>query len=272
MPSRAAEHSGIVTFLTDFGLEDGYAGVMKGVVLAQFPDATLVDVSHQVPPFNLRAAALILESAFPHFPKGTIHVVVVDPGVGSSRPHLIVHAAGHIFIGPDNGILGRIAKLDKGQVCRIDPARLGSQRVSNTFHGRDIYALAAGKLLAGVESITFSRPTDDYGVLEIPQPREVHEVIEGEVIYVDRFGNLVTNFREPHLCSVSSMSMGSTHIGKAQNYSQLARGVPGVILDSWGYYEIALREASAAKHLGVGLGEKVFIIRPSLESCKKEKV
>lgn len=257
--SRKSPYSGIVTFLTDFGLEDGYAGVMKGVVLAHAPGARFVDITHQVPRFNLRAAALILENSFPSFPAGSIHVMVVDPGVGSSRRHLYVEAAGHFFLGPDNGVLGRIAAQNNGSVFEIDSTTLGATQPSSTFHGRDIYALAAAKLLAGLDSLSFSAPITDSKVLHIPEPREVEQGLQAEVIYIDHFGNLVTNLRVQHLGGSSCVHLGKDRVAIVRTYSELEEGKPGLILNSWGYYEIASREGSAAQLLGIKAGKKVSV-------------
>jgi S-adenosylmethionine hydrolase len=257
MQSSRTSYSGIVTFLTDFGTEDGYVGVMKGVVLSHAPCVRLVDITHHVPRFSVSAAALILENSFPSFPKGTIHVMVVDPGVGSSRRHLFCKGAGHFFIGPDNGVLGRIAERNDGSVFEINPDLLGVIQPSATFHGRDIYALAAAKLLCGLEASSFSTPISDPQVFGIPEPRELKQGLEVEVIYVDHFGNLVTNLR--HLPAGSFVHLGRKRLRVAESYFELEPGKAGLVLDSWGYYEIALREDSAACLLGIGVGEKVLV-------------
>jgi S-adenosylmethionine hydrolase len=232
---------------------------MKGVVLTHAPGARLVDITHQVLRFNLCAAALILENSFPSFPKGSIHVMVVDPGVGSARRHLYVEAAGHFFLGPDNGVLGRIATINEGGVFEIDPASLGITQPSSTFHGRDIYALAAAKLLAGLDSLSFSAPITDPKVLHIPEPREVKEGFQAEIIHIDHFGNLVTNLRVQHLGGSSCVSLGKDRVAIVRSYSELEEGKPGLILNGWGYYEIASREGSAACLLDMRVGEKVSI-------------
>ena len=232
---------------------------MKGVVLAHAPGARLVDITHQIPRFNLRAAAFILENSFPSFPAGSIHVMVVDPGVGSSRRHLYVEAAGHFFLGPDNGVLGRIAAQNNGSVFEIDSTTLRATQPSSTFHGRDIYALAAAKLLAGLDSLSFSAPITDSKVLHIPEPREVEEGLQAEVIYIDHFGNLVTNLRVQHLDGSSCVHLGKDRVAIVRTYSELEEGKPGLILNSWGYYEIASREGSAAQLLGIKAGKKVSV-------------
>lgn len=243
--------------LTDFGIEDGYAGVMKGVVLSHAPYARLVDITHHVSRFNVSAAALILENSFPSFPKGTIHIMVVDPGVGSLRRHIFCKAGGHLFIGPDNGVLGRIAEQNKGRVFEIDPDLLGVTQSSATFHGRDVYALAAAKLLAGLDASSFSAHISDPKVLGIPEPREIKQGLQAEVIYVDHFGNLVTNLRR--LPAGSRVYLGNEKLKVAASYFELEPGGLGLVLDSWGYYEIACYKGSAARFLGIGVGKKVLV-------------
>lgn len=257
--------AGIVTFLTDFGLEDGYVGAMKGALLRSAPAAKLVDISNQVPTFNLRVAALILEAAFPTFPPGTVHLMVVDPGVGSNRRHLLLEAKGHFFIGPDNGVLGRIAKFYDGKGFEIDPQSLGAQYVSNTFHGRDIYALAAGKLLAEKGHRAFTEPLADLEVLEIPEPMEITDGYEGEVIYVDHFGNLVTNLRQEHCRDGYRFFLEDQAMPKVRHYAALGADMPGVVLNSWGYYEIAFFKESAARALNLQAGAKILVGLSNLE-------
>lgn len=230
---------------------------MKGVVLSHAPSTRLVDITHYVPRFSLRAAALILENSFPRFPKGTIHVMVVDPGVSSLRRHLFCKAVDHLFVGPDNGVLGRIAGQNKGSVFEINPDLLGVTQPSATFHGRDIYALAAGKLLAGLDTSSFCTPISDPQVLSIPEPRKLKQGLQAEVIYIDHFGNLVTNLR--HLPAGSCVYLGRKKLRVATSYFELESGEFGLVLDSWGHYEIASREDSAARLLGIGVGEKVLV-------------
>jgi len=251
----------VVTFLTDFGTEDGYAGIMKGVVLGYLRDVVFVDISHNIPRFNLTAASLVLEAAFPHFPEGSLHIFVVDPGVGSNRCHLLVQARNHTFIGPDNGVLGRIALLNNGKCFEIDAGLLGAVSQSNTFHGRDIYAVAAGRLLLEGSYESFTRPCDDPRILEIPTPVKIDSGYEGRVIYIDHFGNLVTNLREEHYSKDSRFYSDELSLPVTKCYSDLAPDTPGVLLNSWGYFEIALREASARDLLGFQKGTKVTIGR-----------
>jgi len=232
---------------------------MKGVVLTGAPGARLVDISHHVPPFNLRVAWLILEGSFPYFPQGSIHVMVVDPGVGSVRRHLFCKAGAHFFIGPDNGVLGRIVKQNQGSAFQIDSASLGVTHPGNTFHGRDIYALAAGKLLAGVSLSSFASPITDTEVLHIPEPRELQSGIQAESIHIDHFGNIVTNLRAEHLRGISAIRLGDKDLLIVRSYSELDGAEPGLILNSWGYYEITCSQGSAAYNLGIPQGRKLLI-------------
>lgn len=238
---------------------------MKGVVLTHAPAAQLVDLSNDVGVFDLTAAALILDASFSYFPKGTIHVTVIDPGVGSPRRHLLLEANSHTFIGPDNGILGRIARLHKGECFEIDPDALGAKTYSNTFHGRDIYALAAGKLLAKSNHKGFTKPVSDPVILELPEPLKTDNGFEGEVIYIDHFGNLVTNFRGAHYTKGARFLLGNKPISLKDNYSAIEPENPGMVLDSWGYYEIAFYGQNAADKLGLDVGSKIILNPPKPE-------
>src|SRR5688572_16854125 len=187
-------HMAVVTFTTDFGTRDGYAGAMKGVVLSLAPDAVLVDISHDVPARDVVAGAFTLAQAAPLFPPGTIHVAVVDPGVGGARADLVVEAGGALFVGPDNGLLSLAAPPPR-TAFRIEEAGFRREPVSPTFHGRDVFAPAAGRLAAG-------RPAREAGpplagaIADLPLARSgpLKESGEGEVVHVDAFGNLITSF------------------------------------------------------------------------------
>jgi S-adenosylmethionine hydrolase len=256
--------SGIVTFTTDFGLDDGYAGAMKGALLKVFSEACIVDITHDIEPFDLTAGLLVLKSAFSYFPSGTVHVVVIDPGVGSCRLHVLVEAAGHFFIGPDNGILGGISALYNGSNYEIDSARLDTGSISNTFHGRDIYAQAAGHLLAQKgDHSHFTFPALGLETLEIPRPVRVGNELRGQIIYCDRFGNLVTNITPGDIPQNAEFFLGDRNIQLKKNYTELASGGPGIILNSWGFLEIAYRQQSASQVLSVAKGTTITVLERS---------
>ncbi len=261
--------SSIVTLLTDFGLADGYVSAMKGVLLTRAPRTTIIDISHNIPRFDKRAALLVLEANFASFPEGTVHVVVVDPEVGSARRHLLVRAEGHIFIGPDNGILGAVARKHRGEVFEILPENAGINSSSKTFHGRDIYAAAAGELLKGEGSVAFLKPYDNPLMIKIPEPVPVNTGFEGEVIYVDGFGNLVTNLRPEHAPGGYDFITNSKRLERVNIYFELPQKVLGVLLGSWGYYEICANQDSAADLLGLSTGSKVIISKKETEETQE---
>ncbi len=182
----------IVTFTTDFGFSDGYVGAMKGVVLSLAPDATLVDITHGIAAQDVVGGAIALAQAAPLFPRGTIHVAVVDPGVGGARADVVVAAGGSFFVGPDNGVLS-LAAPEPRQIYRIDAAAFRREPVSPTFHGRDVFAPTAGRLAAGAPPSAAGPSLPALVELDPPLVRRVGDRVEGTVTHVDRFGNLLTS-------------------------------------------------------------------------------
>src|SRR3954454_22917378 len=184
----------VIALLTDFGTADHYAGTMKGVALGICPDATLVDISHDLPPHDVFGAALALAAAYKYFPAGTIFLVVVDPGVGSSRRGIAVESGDYRFVAPDNGVLSAV--LDERapkRVVELTERKYARPTVSRTFEGRDRFAPAAAWLAKGIEMTAMGRPAGAIARLEVPLPRVTDDDIEGQVLRVDRFGNLITN-------------------------------------------------------------------------------
>jgi len=257
MPSR------IVTLLTDFGLADPYVGIMKGVILSRAPEAVIVDLTHEVPPQQIMLGALALRSAVEFFPPGTIHVAVVDPGVGSQRHALAVATRRHVFLGPDNGLLGLAAAPNERQeIRRLDNARLFCQPVSATFHGRDIFAAVAGHLAAGTALAEVGPRSDTMVELEFPAPQRRDGELVGTIVYIDRFGNLVTNFDVPSLAAfdkgrVCFRLKNSWVYGIVPTYASLPVGGVGALFGSWGLLEIAVRNGSAATVLEARIGDEV---------------
>jgi S-adenosylmethionine hydrolase len=182
----------VVTFTTDFGTQDAYAGAMKGVVLSLAPDAVLVDITHQVPRQDVAAGALALAHAAPLFPPGSIHVAVVDPGVGAERADLVVEAAGHVFVGPDNGVLAMAAPPPR-QAFRIDNPRFRREPVSPTFHGRDVFAVTAGRMARGAAPREAGPALPAIVEIGAATDGPLASECAGTVVHVDRFGNLVTS-------------------------------------------------------------------------------
>ena len=255
----------IITLTTDFGLQDPFVGIMKGVILSICPSACLVDLTHDVEPQDILGAALALEAALPFFPDGTVHLAVVDPGVGSARRPLAVRIRGHYLVGPDNGVL--------------TPALLGSQRtavaltapeyrlpqVSRTFHGRDVFAPAAAYLAAGIPLERLGPTVADPVLRPIAGSRLEGETLVGEVLAVDRFGNLLTSIEATALAGFAGGGpvvvevAGQPVAGLVDAYADGGDGRPAAIVGSTGRVEIFVRCGSARQALGVGRGAPVRI-------------
>ena len=253
----------VITLTTDFGLTDHFAGTMKGVILSICPQTQIVDISHQVRNFDVAEAGVLIAQAYPYFPPGTVHIVVVDPGVGSSRRPILAEANGHLFIAPDNGVLSTIVGTREHKVRWITEEKYFHHPVSRTFHGRDIFAPVGAHLAAGVLASRFGRRIDDYLCLasEIPV-RTARRAWTGTILKIDQFGNLLTNFRASDFPRIDSepfeMRAGLRAISRvAASYAELNIGELCVIAGSSGYLEIAANQASAAKILGCGTGAPV---------------
>lgn len=257
--------SPIITLLTDFGTADAYAGIMKGVILGICPAARIVDLSHEVPPQDITAGALLLRSAYRYFPQGTIHVAVVDPGVGGARAAVLVRTAAATFIGPDNGLLQPAAdEAGIEAVFALTRAEFHLPEVSRTFHGRDLFAPVAAHLAGGTPPDAFGPTLGTLQSLPLAPPRRSPAGCIGEVIHVDRFGNLITNIREEDLAAfpASTLSVsidGCAPIPIAATYADgEARGLLALI-GSWGHLEVAVRDGSAATRLGAAVGAVVDV-------------
>lgn len=253
----------IITLTTDFGTADGFVGAMKGVILGLAPEATIVDVTHDIPPHDIQAGTFALETAVPHFPRDTIHVAVVDPGVGSERAALLVETAQGRFLAPDNGLLTSVApETRETRLFSLDKPEFWRPQVSATFHGRDIFAPVAAHLARGDRSAALGTPLSRMVRLPWPRPRRRGRAIHGEVLHVDRFGNLITNVRREDLGAGSQdlrFCLRDLEIrGITPNYAA-GDGVM-VVVNSGGRIEIALPRASAARTLQVGVGEKIRIL------------
>jgi hypothetical protein len=262
----------IITLTTDFGIKDPFVSTMKGVILDICPGAILVDITHQIEPYNILEAALTLKASYLYFPPGTIHLVVIDPGVGSSRRPILVETAKYYFVAPDNGVLSFVYqdKELKG-VREITSSQYFRKEVSQTFHGRDIFAPVAAWLACGEKAHLFGPPLLNYTTLSLPQPRLVDNYqLKGEIIYMDRFGNLMSNIdqslfqslQDIHQEKVCKISLGTTITirGINQYYAEAYPGEPGAIFNSWGYLEIYINQGNAQQQLGLGKGAKIDII------------
>ena len=255
----------VVTFTTDFGAADGYAGAMKGVVLSLAPDAVLVDISHQVPARDVTAGAFVLAQAASFFPPGTIHVAVVDPGVGGARAEVVVKAGQSLFVGPDNGLL-TLAALEPRQAWQIEQPGFRLEPVSATFRGRDVFAAAAGRLAAGWAPDAAGSPLDELA----PLPGALRPTLlagggEGRVVHVDGFGNLVLSFRDERAGAggwrVSREDGRRFTAWAGRTFSDVAVGELVLYAGSSGYLELAVRDGSARALTGLERGARVRLER-----------
>ena len=249
----------IVALLTDFGLKDPYVGLMKGVLLTVQPDARIVDLSHDIAPQAVLDAQRVLSQACGFFPKGTIFVAVVDPGVGSSRAILGVETERHVFLAPDNGLLSFVEKARR--IVRIENERYFLKPVSDTFHGRDIFAPVAGHLARGLDLGRLGPRIGSIERLRPPAPRvtPTGDVV-GEVMAVDRFGNLVTNIPAQRLARVSEIRLKRHRIARLlRTYAEARRGDLFGIVGSTGHLEISVNRGSAARKTGAAVGDPVRV-------------
>jgi S-adenosylmethionine hydrolase len=255
----------IITLLTDFGTVDAYAGIMKGVILEIAPHAIIVDLTHSVPAQQILPGALLLRSAVPYFPEGTIHVAVVDPGVGSSRRSLVIETTRGLLIGPDNGVLSlAAAALGRRCVRAIENKTLMRPEISSTFHGRDVFAPVAARLACGVAPESVGPVLESIVEIDLPQPHHGATELRGEVIHVDTFGNLITNITAESFSTFPAhglcVSLGEVLLtGLSAAYADVAAGEPVAVVGSWGTLEIAIRNGSAARALGAGVGSPVTV-------------
>jgi S-adenosyl-L-methionine hydrolase (adenosine-forming) len=265
----------ILTLTTDFGASDHYVGAMKGVILSICPHAQIVDICHDVTPFQIAEGAYVIAQAYACFPKKTVHVVVVDPGVGTARRPILLEAAGQYFVGPDNGVLSMLYSAGKHKVRLIANHRYFRQPVSATFHGRDIFAPVAAHVAAGVAPSRMGKPIEDYLRPEFAKPeRSGKRAFSGSILKIDRFGNVVTNFHArdfPELCPSGTdafvcqpagvaVAVGRRQIAAlSQNYAESRPGALFLIVGSSGYLEISVNQGSAAKQIGCKTGDPVTL-------------
>lgn len=259
----------IVTLLTDFGAADYFVGAMKGAVLSVNPRAQLIDLTHEIPAHDVEAGAFALASSFETFPPGTVHVAVVDPGVGSARRAVVVEGGGHLFVGPDNGVFGHVsARLKEFVVYHVTDRSYFRPAPSATFHGRDVFAPIAGALSKGVAPCAFGPRVTDFVRLSIARPRRLPDgTLEATVIHVDRFGNCVTNITPQDLTGDERSGAAVFVVGEREFtgvrrfYAENADGgaEPFAIWGSAGLLEISVNRDSAARLLGVGRGARVLV-------------
>lgn len=260
--------SQIITLLTDFGLTDHYVGAMKGVMLGICPNAQLIDISHGVTPYAIAESAYTLAQAWQCFPAGTIHLVVVDPGVGSERRPIVVEAGGHLFVGPDNGVFDMVYGAAGEVVVReITVARYFRHPVSRTFHGRDIFSPVAAHLATGVGPAEVGHTIEDYQRLHLAKPIQTGPgQWTGRILKIDHYGNIITNLRSDEWPPHTPLQVrvgGKTIEHWADNYAQMAPGQAFFVAGSSGYVEISIREASAGYWADSPSDAEIFIFRLS---------
>jgi len=261
--------SGIITMTTDFGLSDHYVGVMKGVVLSINPKARLIDISHQVRPGYIFQAARLIKEAYLFFPKGTVHVAVVDPGVGGDRRPILVKTKGHFFVGPDNGLFWSVIEDNEvAEVIHLTEKAYFLTDVGHTFHGRDIFAPVASYLSRGTDPHKMGRVVNDPVPLDFPMPRETGGILAGEVVRMDHFGNLITNIHGDVLVGFlrgapSLIRVGSLVVeGVRKTYAEAEEGEALALIGSSQYLEIAVNLGRACDRAGVSSGD---VIRMKVE-------
>lgn len=258
----------IVALLSDFGTRDHYAGAMKAVVLSVCPDATLVDIGHEIPPHDVLAGALQLAACYRYFPVGTVFLVVVDPGVGSARRGIAADTGDHRFVAPDNGVLSAVfAEAPPKRVVELTERKYARPTVSRTFEGRDRFAPAAAWLAKGLGLTTLGRSITDFHVLSMPVPTVDADAVRGEVLSVDRFGNLITNIDHRTFDRVAAgtsivVQVDAHEVGRVVNtYAEAAEGEVCALFGSTDHLEIAVNAGNAAERLGLGRGATVTIRR-----------
>jgi len=244
----------IITLLTDYGTADSYVAEVKAVLLATAPGAVLVDVAHEVPPGDIRAAQYLLGRTWHRFPPETVHLVVIDPGVGTERRALAAEIAGHRFVAPDNGVLSALGPNARFVSLPVP------KTASRTFHGRDVFAPAAARLAGGATLESLGDPVADPHRSPLPAPRVGAGGVVGEVIYVDRFGNLITNIAGAAAPPGARVTAGGIAVGRLHHtFADVAAGELVAYIGSGATVEVALRDGSAARRLGLGAGAAVRV-------------
>ena len=258
----------VIALLSDFGTRDHYAGTMKGVIINICPDATLVDITHDVPAHDVMDGALQLAAAARYFPSGTIFLAVVDPGVGSARRGIAAEAGDYRFVAPDNGVLTAVLReWAPKKIVELTERRYARPTVSRTFEGRDRFAPAAGWLAKGIQLTALGRPAPDYHHLDIPQPQADDSAVVGVVLRIDRFGNLVTNidrrtFEAAARSGTMEVTAGGHTVGRlVATYAEIQAGEICALFGSTDHLELAGNSESAAERLQLARGAPVEVRR-----------
>ena len=253
----------LVTLLSDFGLQDPFVGIMKGVMLREAPGLELIDLTHGIPAQDVRAAAFTLLHSFHWFGEGAVHLCVVDPGVGSERAPVALRAKGHTFVGPDNGLFSPLLELEPSSIARrIEPSVLGLTVSSRTFHGRDVFAPVAARLAAGLCRFEDVGPIHALTRGTSKKPARGANGATGSVVLIDHFGNLITDLPADWLAAGDfQVEIGKYSVRRVGTYSEARPGECVALVSSFETLEIAQRDGNAAQTLGIGRGETVRITR-----------
>ncbi|QOY89548.1 SAM hydrolase/SAM-dependent halogenase family protein [Paludibaculum fermentans] len=253
----------LITLLTDFGLHDHFVGVMKGVIAGIAPKTQVIDISHEVEPYHIGQARFLLSQSWPFFPKRTVHVCIVDPGVGTARRPILVEVDGHRFVGPDNGLFSDLVVREGAKVRHITSTKLFLNNISQTFHGRDVFSPVAAHLTAGVTPSKTGPLISDALRQTTSEPVRIgRRFWQGEIVHIDRFGNLITNLPASEFKEMRPKGM-ALKVGLrllttlVESYASAPDDEPFLIEGSSGNLEAAVNQGSAAKVLGVGLGAPV---------------
>jgi S-adenosylmethionine hydrolase len=264
--------SGVITLTTDFGLIDTYASVLKGVIWEIFSHARIVDLTHQILPQNVLQGGYLLATTYRYFPDGTVHVAVVDPGVGTSRPAVAVETPSAFFVAPDNGLLSFIweglteKERAATQIVELTEPCYWRSQVSDTFHGRDIFAPVAAHLASGVDLHRFGRPRQQLVLNEEIRPSKQKDgIIRGRIVHVDRFGNCISNIDREKVNSIDREGVlhcqAGPHrlVGLARTYADERSGHPLILVGSSDRLEIAVRNGNAATQMGIAIGDTIDV-------------
>lgn len=274
---KAKDESKIITLLTDFGTRDYFVGAMKGAILSISAQSNIIDITHEIAPQDIRSAAFTLAAYYKNFPRGTIHLAVVDPGVGSARRAILLVTQDYFFLAPDNGLLSFIFDKAEGgenaplparglpprrfRVFELTNEKYFAENVSRTFHGRDVFAPIAAHLSNGVEPEELGAEIEDFVRFEVVKPKQISQSeTEAEIIHIDRFGNLVTNLKAVDLPAKFVLEINQKRIGKHQRfYAEAEKGEIFSIIGSEGFVEISAFRDSAEALLKAQVGQKVFL-------------
>jgi len=263
----------IITLLTDFGLRDSYVAEMKAVILSICPEANIIDISHEVRKYDIRMGAYLLARASRYFPNGTIHLAIVDPGVGSERRAIIVESQRAYYVGPDNGILMMAAEIDGiKHVYQITNKKYMLKTISRTFHGRDIFSPVAAHLARGIPPKEFGPEIKNPIKPSYTKPKTINKTIEGEIIHIDDFGNIITNITIENLkeIGITEGDIINVKIGEktmklklCTSYTEIPPNQPLTIIGSGETLEISINQGNAAKTLQTNVGDKVILWKSS---------